>query len=98
LKVENEENRRLKRQLEEKHQIVIDSLNEKYDNVNQKLDNIYTCSISYEKMIDPVITPAGQMYDRVNIEKWIKDHGTDPYTRGSLEMKQLTPVRVLKEK
>jgi len=98
LKVENEENRRLKRQLEEKHQIVIDLLNEKYDNVNQKLDNIYTCSISYEKMIDPVITPAGQMYDRVNIEKWIKDHGTDPYTRGSLEMKQLTPVRVLKEK
>ena len=51
----------------------------------------------YQKMKDPVITPSGQMYDRKNIEKWIKKNGTDPYTRRKLEIKQLIPVRVLKE-
>lgn len=80
---------------EEQH--IIETLSEKCNNINKKLDNIYTCSITYQKMKDPVITPSGQMYDRKNIEKWIKKNGTDPYTRRKLEIKQLIPVRVLKE-
>ena len=40
-------------------------------------------------MVDPVTTPNGVAYDRMAIEEWIDDMGTDPVTEDALEIKDL---------
>lgn len=56
----------------------------------------FNCPISNEMMKDPVMTPNGDSYDRVNIEEWIRSKGTDPLTREPLALTQLIPNRALK--
>ena len=36
------------------------------------------CPITREIMTDPVITAAGQTYERAAIEQWLAAHDTDP--------------------
>jgi hypothetical protein len=56
----------------------------------------YCCPMNGDWMSDPVVTPHGESYERVAIEKWITDHGTDPFTREPLALSQLYPNRKLK--
>jgi hypothetical protein len=39
------------------------------------------CPIAREIMSDPVITAAGQTYERAAIEQWLAAHDTDPMAR-----------------
>ena len=55
------------------------------------------CPISHEIMKDPVITPYGQTFDRVNIVKIIEKDGICPLTRKKLEEKDLIPNYGLKQ-
>jgi len=41
----------------------------------------FLCPIGQTLMQNPVITSAGQTYDRVNIENWLRTKKTDPVTR-----------------
>ena len=54
------------------------------------------CPISMEMMTDPVITTAGQTYERKSIEEWFKAHNTDPMAHVPV-MKILTPNIALKQ-
>ncbi len=65
--------------------------------LREDLSSALTCTISMELMADPVVTPAGHLYERSQIAVWIRSHQSDPQTRGRLKMSQLTRVRVLKE-
>ena len=69
--------------------------------VNQEkandLDNLLIGSISFETMEDPVVTPAGHVYDRMHISHWIHHNHTDPFTRESLSRRHLNPIRCLKD-
>jgi hypothetical protein len=56
----------------------------------------YLCPISYEIMIDPVITPYGISYDRESIEKWLTDKDFDPITHKKLNKNMLIPNYALK--
>ena len=38
----------------------------------------FTCSISQELMVDPVIAEDGKTYDRAGIEQWLQTHTTSP--------------------
>ena len=40
----------------------------------------YICPISKNILIDPVLVSTGETYERHFIEKWFKDHDTDPLT------------------
>lgn len=56
-------------------------------------DDDDTCPIGLVKFTKPVLTVAGQMYEKVYIEDWFREHDTDPLTGmwvGSY--KQLIPV------
>ena len=59
----------------------------------------YLCGkISFELMRDPVITPSGITYDRVDIEQHLQRVGRfDPVTRTALTIDQLTPNLAMKE-
>ena len=65
--------------------------------MKEDLTTLLQCSISFELMKDPVVTPNGQLYDRSKIEQWIKAKHTDPSTRQSLRRSQLISVRGLKD-
>ena len=56
----------------------------------------YICPISYEIMIDPVITPYGISYDRESIEKWLINHDMDPIAHKKLNKNMLIPNYALK--
>ena len=46
-----------------------------------KVPDEYTCPITYELMLDPVVTTSGMTYERKNIIQWLSKHYTDPLTR-----------------
>lgn len=50
-----------------------------------------TCPISQMPVIEGVRTPDGQLYEKDEIEKWIKQHGTNPQTRERITIDDLTP-------
>jgi hypothetical protein len=50
-----------------------------------------------EDMAEPVLTPgAGHIYDRVDIEEWIEQKGTDPVFYTPLTVQMLVPGRFVK--
>jgi hypothetical protein len=60
-------------------------------------DELLKGSISFEFMKDPVVTPAGHLYDRTHINHWIHTNHNDPFTRKRLEKNHLHPVRSIKD-
>lgn len=62
------------------------------------------CSISHGWPDHPVVSPAGHLYDRVWIERWVRSAGTDPFTGEPLLLSQLAPAphafaaRILEER
>ena len=57
----------------------------------------FTCPITYELFRDPVLAEDGHTYERVAIEKWIRENGTSPFTRQPLSMNQLHPNLTVKQ-
>lgn len=57
----------------------------------------FLCAISLEVMVDPVITPYGNTFERREIEKWLEYSQICPLTRKPLCSKQLVTNRALKE-
>jgi ankyrin repeat protein len=60
----------------------------------EKLENIpneFVCSISNQLMQDPVVTEHGSVYDRKSIEKWFKEHDTDPLNNLKVSTKLMFP-------
>jgi hypothetical protein len=50
-------------------------------------DMAFECTL----MDDPVVAADGHTYNRVEIEKWLKEHDTSPLTHEPLESKALFP-------
>ena len=57
----------------------------------------YICPLSLEPMLDPVYTCDGFVYERAQIELWLKDHSRSPMTNLELPNKNLTPHTALKQ-
>lgn len=54
--------------------------------------------IHFEIMTDPVITPSGVTFDRIEIKEHLSKIGRfDPFTREALDFKDLIPNLALKE-
>ena len=56
------------------------------------------CPITHKnisELSEPVITPDGYTYERKEIEKWIRQNGTDPMTRTPLGISQLVVNRAV---
>ena len=63
-------------------------------------ENKNICPITHKNITDlndPVITPDGYTYERKEIEKWIRQNGTDPMTRQPLSISQLIINRAVKK-
>ncbi|CAF3169117.1 unnamed protein product [Rotaria socialis] len=56
----------------------------------------FVCPITHELMVDPVIDPDGNSYERRAIEDWLRQTGTSPITRAPLLASDLRPNRALK--
>lgn len=67
------------------------------DRVDPDVPAELRCTISYQWMDNAVRTPAGHVYDRRWIERWIRSAGTDPFTRAPLGVQDLTPDHELQE-
>jgi U-box domain len=59
------------------------------------LPDVFYCPIMCELMVDPVIAPDGNSYERQAIENWIRANGTSPVTREALTLSQLRPNNAL---
>jgi hypothetical protein len=57
----------------------------------------FICAITHELMLDPVIDPDGNSYERRAIESWLQQNGTSPITRSPLSTNDLRPNRALKQ-
>jgi Mg-chelatase subunit ChlD len=57
--------------------------------------NFY-CPITDELMVDPVMDPDGNTYERAAIIQWLSTHNTSPITRAPLTVNQLIPNRSLR--
>ena len=67
------------------------------EDLNTLVLRTFTCPITTEIMVDPVICPDGHSFERVAIEAWLQSHSTNPVTRKPLTVAQLSPNRALKE-
>jgi U-box domain len=59
------------------------------------LPDVFYCPIMCELMVDPVIAPDGNSYERQAIENWIRANGTSPVTREAMTLAQLRPNNAL---
>ena|SRR5438045_928630 len=57
----------------------------------------YMCTITFDWMDDPVVTPSGYSYDRTALEKWLRNKPYDPQTRQPLTIDQVYANRNLKD-
>lgn len=57
----------------------------------------YVCPITNDVMVDPVIDPDGNSYEKVAIMEWLKSSKLSPITRKPLDASKLVPNRALKE-
>ena len=58
----------------------------------------FLCPLSQEVMGDPVKASDGKIYDRRNIEDWLKTYSTSPTTNAILQNKNLVAILALKQK
>ena len=65
--------------------------------MSEQILEMFYCPISGEIMVDPVVTPNGDTYDREYIEKWIINKGTCPVTRNPINVKSLIPNVAMKQ-
>ena len=49
----------------------------------------FVCGIGGAPCGDPWVTPAGGVYEKKNIDRWINEHGTDPQTERALSKEDL---------
>jgi hypothetical protein len=57
----------------------------------------YYCPITHELMVDPVIDPEGNTYERSAIVEWLKKNPTSPFTKNPLFVSDLHPNRALRD-
>jgi len=58
----------------------------------------FVCPITHKIMVDPVIDPYGNSYERAAIEDWLNSgHTTDPVSRRPLRKSQLASNRALRD-
>lgn len=69
------------------------SLVEKF--AKEAFKETYYCPVLKTLMLDPVTTSAGNTYSRSAIEKWLKDHSTDPTSNEAIN-NTLTPNNYLR--
>lgn len=63
----------------------------------RKIPEYFLCPITFELMLDPVITPGGHSYERLPLEHYIKNvKKEDPQTRQVLTIDKLIPNLGLK--
>jgi hypothetical protein len=56
---------------------------------------IPTCPLTLQEIVDPVMDPEGNTYERSAITKWVTENGNSPLTRARLTLAQLVPNRIL---
>lgn len=57
----------------------------------EELRESFTCPLTGKLINDPVSTPYGHMYEKAEIEKWVKMSGECPMTRQPLKVEDLMP-------
>ena len=62
----------------------------------REVPHAYICGITQEVMVDPVVDPDGNSYERAAIEAWLAQKAESPITRQPLSAAQLAPNRALK--
>jgi hypothetical protein len=55
----------------------------------------FKCPISHDLMVDPIVDPEANTYDRASIEQWLVRNPTSPITRSRMTKDDLTPNRAL---
>jgi hypothetical protein len=57
----------------------------------------FLCPITKQIMVDPVIDPEGNTYEKTAIEEWLTTSQTSPMTRNRLTLQNLVENRALKD-
>ena len=57
----------------------------------------FTCPLSLETMVDPVVAADGVTYERAIVERWLREHDTSPANGAKLAHKFLTPNLALRD-
>ena len=81
-------------EIEQQH--AIDDLNGLRAPVQPEPLDAFMCPIGHDVMVDPVIDPEGNSYERTAIELWLRSQDTSPLTGATLASKQLIPQFTLR--
>jgi hypothetical protein len=63
----------------------------------EEIEALLTCSLSLDKLEDPVIDKCGHTFERNYIETWLQSHHTCPISRNRVTIEDLIPNRVVKQ-
>ena len=72
-------------------------VNDKSQIMDETIPQYCYCTITGKLMVDPVVTPNGDSYERAAIEEWLTKKGTCPITRTPIAISSLISNRALKE-
>jgi hypothetical protein len=72
-------------------------VNDKSQKMCEIIPQYCYCTITGKLMVDPVVTPNGDTYERAAIEEWLTKKGTCPVTRTPVTIASLIPNRAMKE-
>lgn len=66
--------------------------------LDEELPDRFLCPIGHHVMVDPVIIPSGNIFDKANILRWWECKGAleDPLTRQVVSRRELIPVMLLR--
>jgi hypothetical protein len=62
-----------------------------------ELPGCFVCPITAQAMVDPVMDPEGNSYERAAIHRWLARSATSPVTRAPLRLESLAPNRALRD-
>lgn len=66
--------------------------------IEDNVPNSYLCPITHCLMVNPVLAPDGNTYEKAAIETWLENHNTSPMDNSTLMTKEsLTANRALKD-
>jgi len=77
----------------------VESFFEQFAQVKQPREapDYFCCKITFDLMMDPVMTPSGVSYERSAIEEHLREHSYDPVTRQPCVSSDLRPNLNLKD-
>ena len=63
----------------------------------EEIEALFSCPLSLDTLVDPVMDKCGHTFERTQIEDWLKKNNTCPLSRERINIEDLDPNLVVKQ-